>query len=91
MYDSRSAKRSRSRGRARNTAALAASEVLKQAGAVDVGLELEVEKGLPLAGGLGGSAASAVAGAISAALSQVIWVRGRGTSCSQPLLAKRPS
>ena len=32
----------------RNTAALAAAEVLKMAGAADVGLELEVEKGLPL-------------------------------------------
>jgi len=50
----------------RNTAALAASAVLKQAAAPDVGLELEVEKGLPLAGGLGGSAASAVAGAVAA-------------------------
>jgi homoserine kinase len=50
----------------RNTAALAATEVLKRAGAVDLGLELEVEKGLPLAGGLGGSAASAVAGAVAA-------------------------
>ena len=50
----------------RNTAALAAIEVLKQAGASDVGLDLEVEKGLPLAGGLGGSAASAVAGAVAA-------------------------
>jgi homoserine kinase len=50
----------------RNTAALAATEVLKRAGATDLGLELEVEKGLPLAGGLGGSAASAVAGAVAA-------------------------
>jgi homoserine kinase len=50
----------------RNTAALAATEVLKRAGASDLGLELEVEKGLPLAGGLGGSAASAVAGAVAA-------------------------
>jgi homoserine kinase len=50
----------------RNTAALAAAEVLRQAGAGGVGLELEIEKGLPLAGGLGGSAASAVAGAVAA-------------------------
>jgi homoserine kinase len=48
---------------ARNTAALAASDVLRRAGASGVGLELRVEKGLPLSGGLGGSAASAVAGA----------------------------
>ena len=44
----------------RNTAALAAAEVLRRAGRPDVGLELRVEKGLPLAAGLGGSAASAV-------------------------------
>ena len=51
----------------RNTAALAAAEVLRRAGAtVAVGLELRVSKGLPLSGGLGGSAASAVAGAFSA-------------------------
>ena len=50
----------------RNTAALAATEVLRQAGAGDLGLDLEVEKGLPLSGGLGGSAASAVAGAVAA-------------------------
>ncbi|HEX9190426.1 MAG TPA: homoserine kinase [Vicinamibacteria bacterium] len=51
---------------ARNTAALAAAEVLRLAGATAVGLELRVEKGLPLSGGLGGSAASAVAGAFAA-------------------------
>jgi homoserine kinase len=51
---------------ARNTAALAASGVLRRSGANGVGLELEVVKGLPLAGGLGGSAASAVAGAVAA-------------------------
>jgi homoserine kinase len=50
----------------RNTAALAASAVLERVGAGDCGLELEIEKGLPLAGGLGGSAASAVAGALAA-------------------------
>ncbi len=50
----------------RNTAALGASEVLRRAGAPEVGLELRVEKGLPLSGGLGGSAASAVAGAFAA-------------------------
>lgn len=50
----------------RNTAALAASGVLRAAGA-RFGLELSVDKGLPLAGGLGGSAASAVAGAVAAA------------------------
>jgi homoserine kinase len=50
----------------RNTAALAAREVLRQAGRTDLGVELRIEKGLPLAGGLGGSAASAVAGAFAA-------------------------
>jgi len=50
----------------RNTAALAAADVLGRAGATTVGLELRVEKGLPLSGGLGGSAASAVAGAFAA-------------------------
>jgi len=49
----------------RNTAAIAAAAVLRRAGA-DAGLELSVEKGLPLAGGMGGSAASAVAGALAA-------------------------
>jgi homoserine kinase len=51
---------------ARNTAAIAATAVLARLGA-DVGLELTVEKGLPLSGGMGGSAASAVAGAVAAA------------------------
>jgi len=53
-------------GADRNTAAIAASTVLERAGAKDVGIELEVHKGLPLAGGLGGSAASAVGGAVAA-------------------------
>jgi len=49
----------------RNTAALAAREVLGRAGASGVALALVVHKGLPLAGGQGGSAASAVAGAVA--------------------------
>lgn len=48
----------------RNTAALAAQAALRQAG-VEAGLELSIRKGLPLSGGLGGSAASAVAGAVA--------------------------
>jgi len=48
-----------------NTAALAAAQVLERAGQRGQGVELEIEKGLPLAGGLGGSAASAVAGAVA--------------------------
>jgi homoserine kinase len=49
----------------RNTAAIAAAAVLRFAGS-DAGLELRVEKGLPFSGGMGGSAASAVAGAVAA-------------------------
>lgn len=48
-----------------NTASIAASQVLRRASASDVGLRLFVTKGLPLAGGQGGSAASAVAGAVA--------------------------
>jgi homoserine kinase len=50
---------------ARHASAIAASEVLRRAN-VRVGVALSVEKGLPLAGGQGGSAASAVAGAVAA-------------------------
>jgi homoserine kinase len=51
----------------RNTAALGAAAVLKRAGLErESGLEMRVEKGLPLAAGMGGSAASAVAGALAA-------------------------
>jgi homoserine kinase len=49
----------------RHAAGLAAREVLRRTNA-SVGLTLFVEKGLPLAGGQGGSAASAVAGAVAA-------------------------
>src|SRR6185503_3008814 len=49
----------------RNTAAIAAAAVLKAAPDRG-GLELSIEKGLPLAGGMGGSAASAVGGAVAA-------------------------
>ncbi len=50
----------------RHASAIAASAVLRMADAGDVGLVLDVRKGLPLAGGQGGSAASAVAGALAA-------------------------
>ena len=53
-----------SRDPARHASAIAASEVLRLAGA-RAGIALSVEKGLPLAGGQGGSAASAVAGALA--------------------------
>jgi len=48
-----------------NTAALAAQAVLRSAGQADRGLSLRITKGLPLSGGQGGSAASAVAGAVA--------------------------
>lgn len=50
---------------ARHSAAVAAREVLQRAGAAAVGVALTVRKGLPLSGGQGGSAASAVAGAVA--------------------------
>lgn len=49
----------------RNTAGIAARETLRRAGARDVGVELRVEKGLPISGGQGGSAASAAAAAVA--------------------------
>lgn len=49
----------------RNTAGVAARAVLELAGAAHASVELEVHKGLPLAAGMGGSAASAVAGAVA--------------------------
>ena len=49
----------------RHTSGIAARELLRRAGA-GFGLSLRVSKGLPLAGGQGGSAASAVAGAFAA-------------------------
>ncbi|MDA1082411.1 MAG: homoserine kinase [Gemmatimonadetes bacterium] len=48
----------------KNTAGIAAQEVLRRSGA-DVGVRLTIVKGLPLAGGQGGSAASAVAAAVA--------------------------
>lgn len=52
---------------ARNTAAIAAQAVLRRAG-VTRGVSLRITKGLPLSGGQGGSAASAVGGAVAANL-----------------------
>ncbi len=49
----------------RNTAALAARAVLRLTDHGALGLDLELEKGLPLSGGQGGSAASAVAAAVA--------------------------
>ncbi len=54
------------RDAAHNTAAVAAAAVLRLGGRSEVGLSLTITKGLPLSGGQGGSAASAVAGAVAA-------------------------
>ncbi|MCY4646975.1 MAG: homoserine kinase [Gammaproteobacteria bacterium] len=51
---------------ARNSAGAAARAVLEMAGADSAGLALELHKGIPLAGGMGGSASSAVVGAVAA-------------------------
>jgi homoserine kinase len=48
-----------------NTAAVASGAVLRLGGTPGVGLSVTVTKGLPLSGGQGGSAASAVAGAVA--------------------------
>lgn len=49
----------------RHAAGIAATEVLRFTGRTDIGISLRVEKGLPLSGGQGGSAASAVAAAVA--------------------------
>ena len=49
----------------RHAAGIAATEVLRICGRSDLGISLRCEKGLPLSGGQGGSAASAVAGAVA--------------------------
>jgi homoserine kinase len=57
------------RSAARHASAIAARAALRLAGrSRGVGLEIRVRKGLPLSGGQGGSAASAVAGAVAANL-----------------------
>ena len=48
-----------------HASAIAAREVLRRAGEMGTGIELRVRKGIPLSGGQGGSAASAVAGAVA--------------------------
>ena len=47
----------------KNTAGVAALELLKHLGMSDRGIELEIHKKMPFGSGLGSSAASAVAGA----------------------------
>ena len=51
---------------ARNVAGVATIAVLAECGMEDVGIEIEVWKGLPISGGMGGSAASAVAAVVAA-------------------------
>ena len=51
---------------ARNSAGVAARAVLEMSGADFAGVALELHKGIPLAGGMGGSASSAVVGAVAA-------------------------
>ena len=50
---------------ARNVAGVATIAVLVECGMEDVGIEIEVWKGLPISGGMGGSAASAVAAVVA--------------------------
>ena len=65
----------------RNTAAIAAQAVLSRVSHA-IGLELSIHKGLPLSGGMGGSAASAVAGAVAANA-----VSGAGLSAEELMAA----
>lgn len=51
---------------ARHSSAVAAQAVLRHAGAPRAGMAFSLTKGLPLSGGQGGSAASAVVGAVAA-------------------------
>ncbi|MCH7890766.1 MAG: homoserine kinase [Gemmatimonadetes bacterium] len=51
---------------ARNVAGVATIAVLAESDMQDVGIEIEVWKGLPISGGMGGSAASAVAAVVAA-------------------------
>jgi homoserine kinase len=67
-----------------HTAAIAAMEVIKRAGAQDeVGIELTVHKGLSLTAGQGGSAASAVAAAVATngLLHNPLWPTGLVGAC----------
>ena len=50
----------------RNVAGMATNAVLTECGMENVGIEIEVWKGLPISGGMGGSAASAVAAVVAA-------------------------
>jgi homoserine kinase len=77
----------------RNTASIAANALLRLRGS-NLGAQLEIEKGVPLAGGLGSSAASAVAAVVAVdallalgASSQELFlaaVEAEGVNCGTP-------
>lgn len=73
------------RNPARHASAIAAREVLQRAGFSEYGVTLRVLKGLPLAGGQGGSAASAVAAAV--AVNQLVSDAGGDALDSHALLS----
>lgn len=73
------------RNPARHASAIAAREVLQRAGMSEYGVTLRVLKGLPLAGGQGGSAASAVAAAV--AVNQLVSDAGGDALDSHALLS----
>ena len=73
---------------AKNTASIAAAAVMRAATTRGVcvshpGIAITIKKGLPLSGGQGGSAASAVAGAVAA--NALIWPVGSGLSQNELL------
>ena len=73
---------------AKNTASIAANAVMRAATSRGVrvshpGIAITIKKGLPLSGGQGGSAASAVAGAVAA--NALIWPVGSGLSQNELL------
>ena len=73
---------------AKNTASIAAAAVMRAAITRGVcvshpGIAITIKKGLPLSGGQGGSAASAVAGAVAA--NALIWPVGSGLSQNELL------
>jgi homoserine kinase len=70
----------------RNTAAVAAAAVLEASGERRRGLELTLEKGLPLSSGMGSSAASAAAGALAAGL--LLGVKDRAALLRPALLGE---
>jgi homoserine kinase len=49
----------------RNTASVAATSLLNAVGASEIGVRLDLEKGIPLGSGMGGSAASSVAAVVA--------------------------